>query len=144
MIRAISFFACLLILGLTTAALGQNRALLIFGGDGHRTFLGCLNCAKHSPGSVCNAYGTQGSRYQSESIWNPYGTFGSKYSSNSPWNRYSSSAPIIVDQEGNSYGYFSMNKYHRNRTRIKSFLALFEYHEEEDDLEKVRQAYCGE
>lgn len=87
-------------------------AYLLFGGDNHDKFLGCLNCSKHD----------------NSSIWNKYGTYGSKYNSESPWNKYSTSGPVIVDNEGNFYGKFTTNKYD-NQTRIKSLLWILENHE---------------
>lgn len=42
------------------AAPQTTKALLLFGGENHKTFLGCLNC----------------SEYDSESVFNQYGSFG--------------------------------------------------------------------
>ena len=103
------------------------EALLLFGGDNHKTFLGCLNCGKFDSGSICNKFGT----------------YGSKFSSESPWNKFSSSAPIIVDQNGGSYGYFSTNKFHSDRTRIQGYVALLNWVAENDDLDQARDALCG-
>ena len=126
------------------AAPANNRALLLFGGTDHKTFLGCLNCTNTSQSSVCNKYGPYGSRYRENSIWNPYGAFGSKYRAESPWNAYSSEAPIIVDQGGASYGYFSANRYHHDRTRIPGLVKLLEFETEKDDLDETRDAFCGD
>jgi hypothetical protein len=122
----------------------QTTALLLFGGDDHKTFLGCLNCAPHSPLSICNQYGEFGSKYQPDSIWNKYGTFGSKYSPDSPWNKHSSDGPIVVDHDGNSYGYFTMNRYHVDRTRIKSLVGILDFQDDKDDLGETRDAVCSE
>jgi hypothetical protein len=119
-----------------------NTALLLFGGDGHKVFLGCLNCSASSQGSVCNKYGA-GSKYDANSIWNKYGNFGSKYSQDSPWNKYSSSAPIIVDKDGKSYGYFSTNKYHPDRTRISWLVQALDFQAAHDDLEATQDLMCG-
>ena len=99
-----------------SAVAAEPVALLLFGGDGHKTFLGCLNCNQYNSGSICNKYGQQGSKYASDSIWNKYGNFGSKYSDQSPWNRYASDPPAIVDKDGNFYGYLTANKYNAKRT----------------------------
>lgn len=128
--------------GVAFIASAQTTALLLFGGTGHKTFLGCLNCGSYDSASVCNAYGQFGSRYQSDSIWNPYGTYGSKYNSASPWNRYSTDAPAVVDREENFYGYLSANPYISKRTTIKSLIALTDAAEEFDDLEKLSDAFC--
>jgi hypothetical protein len=127
-----------------TVTYGQTPALLLFGDNDHKTFLGCLNCSKYDSGSVCNKYGDQGSKYNSDSIWNPYGDFGSKYSSDSPWNRYSSSGPVIVDNSGQFYGRFTANKYVSDRTQIKALNELAEVVASGADLEAARNLFCGE
>src|SRR6267142_2226831 len=104
--------AAMLLAIVSSSAFAQNVALLLFGGPGHKTFLGCLNCSKFSDASVCNKFGSVGSKFSPDSIWNKFGTYGSKFSSESPWNKFSFEAPIIVDKDGNSYGYFSANKFH--------------------------------
>ena len=70
-----------------------SQTLYIYGGEDHDVFLGKLNASK----------------YDSKSIWNEYGTYGSAYSSYSPFNSYASYPPVIVDEEGNFYGYFTVN-----------------------------------
>jgi hypothetical protein len=140
-----AFVGFLLAFVFSCPALAQNPpALLLFGGEAHKTFLGCLNCTPTSSGSVCNEYGKEGSQYQNESIWNAYGRFGSEYSEFSPWNAYTTKAPIIVDKDGNSYGYFSANAYHKDRTRIKWLLSILDFNKDENDLEATRKAMCNE
>ena len=101
-------------------------ALLLFGGHDHGVFLGCLNCSKYDSGSVWNKYGDHGSRYSDTSIWNRYGTYGSKYSDESPWNPYAQNPPVVVDHDGNFYGYFTANRYFQKRTTIPSLLKLLD------------------
>ena len=74
-------------------------------------FLGFWRFGQYAPGSICNEYGMHGNEYYLESIWNQYGRYGSEYPSESPWNEYSSSAPKLVDETGNYYGRFSINRY---------------------------------
>jgi len=136
--RAIA--AILLVLVVSPVAAAQQVQLLLFGGRDHEVFLGCLNCSKYDQSSVWNAYGPQGSKYSAESIWNKYGTYGSKYSAESPWNKYSASAPVVVDREGNFYGYFSANKYHPKRTTIEFLVTLLDNYEWiVEHLDEVRQ-----
>ena len=123
--------------------MSTNQALLLFGGNDHKTFLGCLNCGKSDDASICNKFGTYGSKFNEVSIWNKFGTYGSKFNEGSPWNKFSNSAPIIVDKNGNAYGYFSTNKFHNNRTRIKSYVTLLDWAADNDDLEQARNASCG-
>lgn len=118
------------------------KALLLFGGEDHKTYLGCLNCSAHSESSVCNEYGKYGSPYQSGSIWNQFGTFGSEYNTYSPWNQYSSNAPIIVDQDGKSYGYFSANAFHHDRTRIGWLVRALDLQAKKSELDATRALIC--
>ena len=118
-------------------------ALLLFGGQDHKTFLGCLNCAAQSQESICNEYGTFGGKYNSDSVWNKYGTYGSQYSSDSPWNKYSSPNVVIVDQQGGFYGYFTINKYARKRTTIPALVAFLDKAADMEELDDVRVVFCG-
>jgi hypothetical protein len=137
----------LFLLGSWSAACAQGTiALLLFGGDGHKTFLGCLNCGQYDAGSICNKYGQQGSKYNSDSdsIWNKYGNYGSMYSNQSPWNQYASDPPAIVDKEGNFYGYLTANKYNVKRTRIKLYVQLSDLWEQiSDNSDPVVDRLCG-
>lgn len=94
------------------ATAATQPKLMLFGGEGHETYLGCLNCSQYASDSVFNAYGTHGSPYSSDSIWNKYGTFGSPYSSESACNPYATDPPVIVDQDGSYYGRLTLNVYH--------------------------------
>ena len=98
----------------------NNIKLMIFGGMNNESYLGCLSCSEYATDSILNEYGTYGSKYSINSIWNAYGNFGSKYSQYSPWNLYATNPPVIVDSDGNFYGYFTINKYFPQRTQIKS------------------------
>ena len=95
-----------------------SQALMLWGGRNHDIFLGYLNTDKYQKDSIWNKYGDFGSKYNTKSIWNEFGDFGSKFNSYSPWNNFSTNAPVIVDQQGNCYGYFSTNKFHPKRTKI--------------------------
>lgn len=131
-------------LAAVSARAQSPKALLLFGGKDHKTFLGCLNCMHTSPLSVCNEYGKFGSEYNIASIWDEYGDFGSSYSVDSPWDSYSTDAPIIVDKDGNSYGYFSVNTFILDRTRIPWLVKVLELEDSNDDLDKTKELLCGE
>lgn len=135
----------LLVLCVASGSLhAQTTALLLFGGSDHKTFLGCLNCGAYASTSVCNQYGSHGSRYAPESIWNAYGPFGSRYSADSPWNKYASTPPVIVDKDGGFYGYFTANRYHDKRTRIGALVSLTDVGAESDeDLADLSSRFCG-
>lgn len=86
--------------------------MMIFGGPGHKTYLGCLTCSKFEADSVLNQYGQHGSRYSTESIWNRYSEFGSRYSSYGACNLYATDPPVIVGSDGKFYGRLTLNHYH--------------------------------
>ena len=120
-----------------------TKALLLFGGGDHKTFLGCLNCNRYDNGSICNRYGEHGSPYANESIWNRYANYGSRYSSESPWNPYANSPPVIVDREGGFYGYLTANRYNPKRTRIPLYVALTDAWEKvTDDPMEIADQLC--
>lgn len=87
--------------------------LYIYGGSNHRIYLGCINCDD----------------YNTNSIWNEYGIYGSDYSQFSPWNSYATYPPIIVDKQGNFYGYFTVNEYKAKRWESRLALTLYRYYE---------------
>lgn len=107
----------------------QDKALHIYGGQSHDTYLGCLNCSDMDKNSIWNEYGTYGSSYNANSIWNEYGTYGSEYNQYSPWNAYSSNPPVIVDKEGNFYGYFTVNEYKDKRAEFELALTIYKYYD---------------
>ncbi len=141
--KKVTEFLAIILLCAGTSFEQQNKALLLFGGEDHKTFLGCMNCAARDTSSVCNKYG-KGSKYEADSIWNKYGDFGSKYSANSPWNKFTASAPIIVDKDGASYGYFTANRFHTDRTKIKRFVQILDFQTENDDLAATFDLMCPE
>jgi hypothetical protein len=139
----------LLLLACNYLALGAPpqappKALLLYGGKDHKAFLGCLNCVKTSEVSVCNALGKYGSSFNSESIWNGFGDYGSSFSDYSPWNSFTDKAPIVVDRDGKSYGYFSVNMFHHDRTRIKWLVAVLDFYDQKNDLDETRENYCAD
>ena len=85
---------------------------MIFGGEDHKTYLGCLTCAEYSADSVRNKFGANGSQFSGTSIWNHFSDYGSKYSALGACNPYADEPPVIVDQNGKYYGRLTLNKYH--------------------------------
>ena len=92
-------------------------------------FLGALNANKYESYSIWNAYGDYGSKYSRHSIWNKYGDYGSAYSDYSPFNKYASHPPVVVDQNGNFYGYFTINIFKHKRANFDIVNIIYEYHE---------------
>jgi hypothetical protein len=108
----------------------QSQDLLIFGGKNHDQFLGCMICKKFDPESIWNINGQYGSPNRSGSIWNKLGEYGSPYSSYSPWNELATDPPVLVDRDGNFYGYFTANRAYPKRTNIELALYLTDNYEE--------------
>ncbi|CAJ0773266.1 hypothetical protein R8510_03457 [Ralstonia chuxiongensis] len=95
---------------MVTALASAAGPLYIFGGAGHKEFLGCLNCGEMHPKSVWNEMSTFGFRNDS-GVWGSFGQYASAYTSYSMCNEFSTDAPIIVDEQGNAYGRLSLNEY---------------------------------
>jgi hypothetical protein len=92
---------------------GQTATkIIIFGGQNHGTYLGCLSCSQYERDSVFNEVGPYGSRYSNESIWNSYHQFGSSFSPFSSCNPQASDPPVLVDQDGSFYGRLTLNRFH--------------------------------
>lgn len=126
-----------LLLLFTSATTSFCQTLHLYGGQNHDEYLGCLNCSNYDKNSIWNEYGTYGSSYNSKSIWNEYGTYGSEYNSNSPWNAYASNPPVVVDKEGNFYGYFTVNEYKDKRADFGLALTIYKYYDLiRDDVSK--------
>lgn len=141
--RALSLLALALTTTTAQAQAARGPELLLFGGENHKEFLGCLNCGRYSSGSVCNRYGEHGSRYGDKSIWNRFSDYGSKYSDNSPWNKYATNPPVIVDRDGAFYGYFTAARYHGDRTAIKEYRAFLDAVDEVvADLQRASDVFC--
>jgi hypothetical protein len=126
-----------------SASLVHSQELLLFGGSRHEEFLGCFNCSEFSSDSICNEFG-MGNSFRSESIFNEFGTFGNEFSSSSPWNDYSSSddIPVLVDRNGNFYGYFTINEYRGDAVEFATSLSEI-YQMAGGDLDQVQTILCN-
>ena len=71
----------------------QGPTLLVFGGQGHKTFLGCF-CGQYETGSLFNQYSAYGSTYSATSIFNHYSEYGSLYSTYSACAAYAADPPV--------------------------------------------------
>ena len=100
--------------------------LMVFGGPGHQTYLGCLSCSGYDSESVFNDYGPHGGPYSVNSIHNPYGQFGSAYSIYGACNPFASDPPVIVDERGNFYGRLTVNRFHPQASRDNQILSWLE------------------
>ena len=115
----------------------SQKTLHLYGGKNHDVYLGCLNCSEYDTDSIWNEYGKYGSSYNSNCIWNEYGTYGSSYNSYSPWNSYSNDSPVVVDKDGNFYGYFTVNAYKDKRATFNLAMTIYKYYDLiRDDVSK--------
>jgi hypothetical protein len=112
-----------------------SQELHIYGGRSHDIYLGCLNCNSYNSNSIWNNYGTYGSKYNDKSIWNSYGTYGGSYGDFSPFNTYANYPPVVVDKQGNFYGYLTINSYKDKRAEFDLALTIYKYYESiRDDI----------
>lgn len=109
--------------GMASRSSSHTSNLMLYGGQGHKQFLGCLNCNEYDSSSVMNSYGNYGSSYSSTSISNSYSEYGSSYSQFSACNRYATNPPVIVDSQGNFYGYFTINQYKPHAIKDRNLVA---------------------
>ena len=107
-----------------------GQTLMIFGGDDHDVYLGKLNASEYDSESIWNEYGSYGNSYSSTSIWNEYSSYGSDYGSYSPFNEYATYPPVIVDAQGNFYGYFTVNEYKSKRAEFNLVLIIYKYYKQ--------------
>ncbi len=116
---------------------------MLFGGAGNKEYLGCLDCNEFSSDSICNGFGKYGNEFSSSGIFNEFAGYGNEFSSKSPWNEFSTSreVPVLVDENGKFYGYFTINE-HRSDA-VKFAPTLFKiYKRANGNLEKVRLSLC--
>ena len=119
-----------LICFLLTSFLYSQTSLHLYGGKNHDVYLGCLNCSEYEANSIWNEYGTYGNEYNANSIWNEYGTYGNEYNTYCPWNEYSNESPVVVDKQGNFYGYFTINEYRVKRAEFELALIIYKYYKQ--------------
>ena len=98
------------------------QKLMLFGGENHDVYLGCLTCTQYHSESVWNESGIYGTKLNNLSIWSEFSDFGNEFSNLSPWNEYGTAPPKIIDENGGFYGYFTRNPYFNQRTEDEFFL----------------------
>lgn len=87
---------------------GHN--LMVFGGPGHTTYLGCLTCSNGSGDSVFFEGGTYNGAYLAPSIVNRSSVFVSPHSAYSACDPFATDPPVVVDEQGTSYGRLTVNQ----------------------------------
>jgi hypothetical protein len=84
--------------------------VLIFAGEGHREFAGCLTCSELDANSVWNDMSSHGWR-NGFGTWNPFGPYKNPFGPYSACNEFASDPPVLVDRTGQFYGRLSVNAY---------------------------------
>ncbi|MFA7359441.1 MAG: hypothetical protein WC139_00245 [Candidatus Kapaibacterium sp.] len=98
------------------------QKLMLFGGENHDVYLGCLTCTQYHSESVWNESGIYGTKFNNLSIWSEFSDFGNEFSHLSPWNEYATAPPKIIDENGVFIGYFTRNPYYKQRTEDEFFI----------------------
>jgi hypothetical protein len=63
--------------------------------------------------------------------------FWEEYSSTSPFNSYASNWSVVVDKDGNFYGYFTVNAYKDKRATFNLAMTIYKYYDLiRDDVSK--------
>ena len=114
-------FASFLIL-FSSAGEASPHKIMIFGGEGHKVYLGCLNCSEYASDSVFNEISDYGSEFSSESILNSFSDYGSEFSDYSACNDYASDPPVIVDESGNFYGRLTINDFNPEQSKDEQLI----------------------
>lgn len=117
-------FLILFFLSLSISAVAQQ--VYIFGGENRNIYLGCITCSQFHDESIWNKSGMFGTKNNNISIWSEFSDYGNEYSNYSPWNEFASRPPVLYDDDGNFYGYFTRNAYYKDRTEVEFFLFVLE------------------
>lgn len=120
-------FVTVLLVAMSHAADGNAQKIMIYGGDGNATYLGCLSCSERESESVFNRFGPYGSRFFGlDSIHNPTSEYGHRYSTYSACNELALDPPVIIDDRGKFYGRLTLNRSHPQAIRARSTVEWLE------------------
>ncbi|RXM39395.1 hypothetical protein BOQ62_12025 [Chryseobacterium sp. CH21] len=119
-----------IVLSFLLCCIFHAQTLHLYGGADQNQYLGCLNCDNFDKNSIWNKFSDYGNVFSSKSIWNTYGNYGGTYSAYSPWNAYASYPPAILDQDGNFFGFLTLNPYKSDRSELELAMILCKHHEE--------------
>jgi len=87
-----------------------GHELMVFGGPGQHTYLGCLTCDNGDADSVFASGSYEGGWFDAW-IVNPKSDFVSRYSPWSACNVFAEDPPVVVDEEGSSYGRLTVSQW---------------------------------
>jgi hypothetical protein len=112
----------LILILVLTSSIAFAQKVMIYGGENHDVYLGCITCTQFNGESIWNAEGIYGTKNNNLSIWSEFSEYGNEFSYLSPWNEYATKPPILVDENGGYYGYFTRNAYFKDRTEVEFFV----------------------
>jgi len=122
----------------------QGRKIMIFGGSGHDTYLGCLDCPASARDSIFNEQGDYGRCAGGDNLF-CRGDF-AKFSPTGGFNKFSACAsgasdpPVIEDQQGTYYGRFSVGGPFGHNDAVCSSLVFTKFNNA--DLCKIVTSVC--
>ena len=123
----------------------QRHKIMIFGGSGHDTYLGCLDCPASARDSIFNEQGDYGHCAGGDNLF-CRGDF-AKFSPTGGFNKYSACAsgasdpPVIEDQQGTYYGRFSVGGPFGHNDAVCSSLVFTKFNNA--DLCKIVTTVCS-
>jgi hypothetical protein len=86
----------------------KDYDLMVFGGEIHDAFLGCL-CDANRPDSLFNRVGEHGSDLSPMSIRNKFSPYGSNSGDTSACSETATHPPLVVTSDGKSLGLLTIN-----------------------------------
>ncbi len=101
---------------------GVGIKLMLFGGEGHDVYLGCLSCNFTHRESIFNVTGPFGATTGNATLMNRDGPFGRDFGPYSPCSPYAQWPPVMVDQTGKFWGYLTISTTKPGRNASESVL----------------------
>lgn len=114
---------------------GKKKKIMIFGGKDHKTYLGCLNCAPEESDSIFNKSGEFGNCDNpfADNLYcrGPFKNFGptGPFHDLSACGSSASNPPVIVDEDGDYYGRFSIGGPFGHSDSVCASLGRFKHQE---------------
>lgn len=112
-----------------TAQAGRRGELCLFGGANQDVYLGCISCGENDAESIWNPTGIYGLISGATSIWNEHGIYGDETSIYSPFNSAALYPPAVKSGKI-FYGYFTVDKFNRERIESELFLRIYDEYRE--------------
>jgi hypothetical protein len=101
----------------------------LYGGANQDVYLGCITCGENDSESIWNPTGIYGLKNGATSIWNENGIYGDESSIYSPFNSAALYPPAVKSGKV-FYGYFTVDKFNRERIESELFLRIYEEYKE--------------